>query len=742
MSISQMTLPTDKNRKPVIGITVRQGDKKGKMDVYLLDANNSPYNLTDKTLVFIEQKSNNKWIVDSKDTNFNIVDKVRGHFTYQLNDAVDAIGTGRAWFEIQSSDGTKDSSQTFSIDVEQGLSMAITNSNYISEFEDLRAKLNDIIKNAQDTLSKENTDFLNQTKSIIASLQTTFSNLEKSFQSSFNSQTASINSAWTSDKARIDKEWSDDKSRIDSEWTTQKSSIQSYADKQHTDINNAWSTQTNKIASEWSSQHSTIQSTADKQHTDIDNAWDAQTKSIDSQWAQKKASLDSMISQLSSQLTSIQTSVTDLSNNKLPAMDKYADTVQAKVDKLRADFNAVDWSSFATKSETAVAILNPFPTSVTDMDNLPEGRYNTRNLTEAQWQAIKHIPPIDKYGMIICYREEADGWQMAYSTNKPGTIFFRGAGGAKYVDWQEISQPSTTYTNTDIDQKIAANTPSGTIVTGYDVASKIPTKATYRYSDKLLVDNNVIDSIAEFVRYLKPDNDAPVLQDGYDLNNWFVGWRRAPNKALLNAPGGFTTDTMYLGLNSDNGDGLMQIAINIGASSTDVSRIAFRSYAWARWGKWAFVATKDDVANLQNSVSALNNKVNLKGDLYRKAFNSNTWNDILGDSQQGSYLTAIRDESGSGFMMGDCSAGVVFGGEDTKGVLNVHYNWHNARIIGGNGDTPVWSEDIAWKSDINNVQNQINEIKNIMPDIHTVSSEAEGNTYLASHPNAIIFVKG
>ncbi|WP_087285212.1 BppU family phage baseplate upper protein [Lactobacillus johnsonii] len=81
---------------------------------------------------------------------------------------------------------------------------------------------------------------------------------------------------------------------------------------------------------------------------------------------------------------------------------------------------------------------------------------------------------------------------------------------------------------------------------------------------------------------------------------------------------------------------------------------------------------------------------------------SNTWNDIIGQDNGKMALAAFRDESnGSGNTIGNFSAGIVFGGGDTKGALNVAYNSPQARIIGGNGDKPVWSKDIAWKDDLN-----------------------------------------
>ena len=89
--------------------------------------------------------------------------------------------------------------------------------------------------------------------------------------------------------------------------------------------------------------------------------------------------------------------------------------------------------------------------------------------------------------------------------------------------------------------------------------------------------------------------------------------------------------------------------------------------------------------------------------LFRHVTNSNTWNDIIGQNNGLAALASFRDDSnGSGATIGNHSAGIVFGGGDTKGVLNVDWDPNHAcaRIIGGNGSNPVWHKDIAWKDDL------------------------------------------
>lgn len=114
--------------------------------------------------------------------------------------------------------------------------------------------------------------------------------------------------------------------------------------------------------------------------------------------------------------------------------------------------------------------------------------------------------------------------------------------------------------------------------------------------------------------------------------------------------------------------------------------------------------------------------------LYRHVTNSNTWNDIIGQNNGLAALASFRDDSnGSGATIGNHSAGIVFGGGDTKGVLNVDWDPNHAcaRIIGGNGTKPVWKKDIAWKDDLKvNVVRSYDIERNKAADPDTVDVQA------------------
>lgn len=114
------------------------------------------------------------------------------------------------------------------------------------------------------------------------------------------------------------------------------------------------------------------------------------------------------------------------------------------------------------------------------------------------------------------------------------------------------------------------------------------------------------------------------------------------------------------------------------------------------------------------------NKINTDNPLFRLITNSNKWNDIFGVNNNSNVLTSLRiDAGGSGALLNDFAAGIGFGGADTKGVLSVAYQNHQARITGGNGAGPVWSEDVAWKSDINDLRNQVRELRENQFEVQT-----------------------
>lgn len=190
------------------------------------------------------------------------------------------------------------------------------------------------------------------------------------------------------------------------------------------------------------------------------------------------------------------------------------------------------------------------------------------------------------------------------------------------------------------------------------------------------------------------------------------------------------TDTVSIYGDQNNNDNL-DLAFDLGDDSSN--HFSFRnngSEVAAIYSNGHFSGTVD-----WSNVSGRPD-VNVAVPLFRKITAANTWNDILGASNNDTpVLVSIRDEGGVN-TLGNFSSAVAFGGEDTKGVLNVAYSDHTARIIGGNGNAPVWHEDIAWKSDINSLNSTISALQQTVQSLqNTVNQQATQITGLQTQVN-------
>lgn len=308
---------------------------------------------------------------------------------------------------------------------------------------------------------------------------------------------------------------------------------------------------------------------------------------------------------------------------------------------------------------------------------------------------------------------------------------------AKTVDVDSKVKTVTDLANTkdstvDVDAKIKA------------VTDKVNTKA-----DQSNVNNQVQD--AKNAATSRADN----LQN--QINN-LKGARTAnsPDFDSLTDSGPYYVTNPEKGKNSPYGGTWGTLIISNGADHRIVQTYYpdnddspfYRMKVDNNWQPWRQMAKMSDISYLQNQI---NTKNNIATPLFREIQNSNSWQDIFGVGNPNNVLTSLRiDAGGSGPLLNDFAAGVGFGGADTKGVLSVGYHNNKARITGGNGNGPVWSEDIAWKSDVNNLQNQVNDLINQINYIKQnylqgkrfpASQEAQAQAWENANPNGIAMIE-
>lgn len=268
----------------------------------------------------------------------------------------------------------------------------------------------------------------------------------------------------------------------------------------------------------------------------------------------------------------------------------------------------------------------------------------------------------------------------------------------------------------DVTNQINSKT-SGTIITAYDVESKTPTKVTDRYNNKWLVDQGTLGQFADQINQLKGRRtiDAPDFNSLTDGGSYYV----------TNSQGGINGPTGSWGnlfVSNGNGHRISQLYF-----PDDGSALYMRELDETTWHDWIQLATTSQVDYAKSTANWDNingrpqdqiNRINVDGPLFKHLTQFNNWGDLFDGysvngitSANGNRLVAFRDDTNGGNTVGRNGAGIGFGGDDTKGVLSVDYLSHQARITGGNGTGPVWSEYIAWKSDVSDLRNQVQQLR-------------------------------
>ena len=76
------------------------------------------------------------------------------------------------------------------------------------------------------------------------------------------------------------------------------------------------------------------------------------------------------------------------------------------------------------------------------------------------------------------------------------------------------------------------------------------------------------------------------------------------------------------------------------------------------------------------------------------------WTRLGNQNNGGFWLKSIRGQAKApAWFLSDYSAGIAFGGENTKGIISVKYSQPGIRFAGGNGDAPVWYFTITGSND-------------------------------------------
>lgn len=377
--LQAVTLSTNKQTTNLSRVEVRDSDKGEILESFILNPDGTPYDLTNKSLVFNENKDGNKFVSDD---NVEIVDERIGHITYQLHDQVHSA-RGTAWFDIiDKSNGSKiDSTTDFYIEVRDSLKCTVYNTTYISDLEKLKQQMETLLKQADAELQAELQKAEQQLDQELQNFRNQYNSLSADFQNQFNAAQNARQQDYTNQKNAINQDWTNNKNQIWGQWNTDKSSIDKQAKDTIQAIKDNAKQVLDKDQADWNA----------KQHS-----WDDTFSRIVKEWQVKTNSLNSTVQDLTTKFGNIINEVTDLMNNKLPDMNAKTDAVQKKVDQLRTSLGQIDWTTFSRRTDNSGGV-NLLPNTAT-LKDFSTGHYGDSDAhngisidPKSQWSSDTNI---------------------------------------------------------------------------------------------------------------------------------------------------------------------------------------------------------------------------------------------------------------------------------------------------------------------------------------------------------------
>lgn len=382
MSLAQIVLTTNKTTSNV-GDYIRkigQGERGQILPVIVVDATGTPYDLSDKKIVFSESKDSGKYVVDdgkaSTSGKFTLTDPQNGKFSYALQDQV-YPESGTAWFDIVSADGTVlDTTVSFRFVVIPSATLHVNDDNYSSTLDALQAhyqgvikntetqthnlinsltdKINQAISNGQRDVANQLTDMRNQ----LQALHNQENSLIQNWTSEFNARKADfdkLKADWQAQSKSISDDYASKKAKIESDAQSQHDQIQAKANQQLQANQSASDAELAKIKSDAQAQHDQIEKAKNDAIAEITDQRDA---TINQANADFKAKIDALqtdydawksttLADFTKQLADIKTNISN-DQSTLKDFDQQLDYTKQELADMAKQLDSLDLTKFVT----------------------------------------------------------------------------------------------------------------------------------------------------------------------------------------------------------------------------------------------------------------------------------------------------------------------------------------------------------------------------------------------------------
>lgn len=268
MADDQLTLTIAKSDEPfdIPSVKYNRVELGKAIDVTVTDTDGNPYDLTGKSIVFVDKfNDESKGVIIDNGTTDNSGKFIRsndseGKFKYVFQRNV-FQGSGKAQFEFTKDNNQVDAANPFYIDIQFRIAggLNLDNATYVSDLESLETHFNSIIKKADQKTADAIKDFQTKTQAAIDSGQTDISNevkdaktkiedLTNKTQTLVDSLTTSLNdnakklsdlqTAWETISKQIQDKAKEEIDKVQSDFASQMADIKAQAEQKVADWKN------------------------------------------------------------------------------------------------------------------------------------------------------------------------------------------------------------------------------------------------------------------------------------------------------------------------------------------------------------------------------------------------------------------------------------------------------------------------------------------------------------------------
>ena len=330
LQINKINISPDKSY-----VKYNQNERGKVIDINVIDNDGiNAYDLTNKKIRFVDEKEENKLIIDDEADNpshFTRANDTQGKFSYTFHDLV-YQRSGIARFEIYTDSDHIDATSNFEIQIENTASLVAANESYISSLEGLVAHyhntVNTTVSETQQLINSL-TDKINQAiskgQTDVANEVTNIRNIIQQMQAEYSSKRDTLNN-------------------LIAEWQNQSKSIKSAADQQRQSIQNSYNNQSSQNQTQFNSKMTEIESEKNaaiaKANTDFSNKLVDWQKDYDSWKSSKEADLTAQLKSITDQIASDKSATTQVHNEVVDIQKQIEDAKKAR--------DSLDFTKFVT----------------------------------------------------------------------------------------------------------------------------------------------------------------------------------------------------------------------------------------------------------------------------------------------------------------------------------------------------------------------------------------------------------